>query len=108
METKRIRRVLLGLGLGLGLAATLSVALFFVTDRFVRGPEFVPVSSMPASAARQGAAPTPRSARRAFYSGHSLSEGVPERVAELASEHGLSFSFDAQNVVGSLLRTRLS
>ena len=43
---------------------------------------------------------------RAFYSGHSLSDGVPEAVARIAEALGTRLSFELQSVGYSLLRER--
>jgi len=43
---------------------------------------------------------------RAFYSGHSLSDGVPEAVARIADALGTRLSFEVQSVSYSLLRER--
>lgn len=48
----------------------------------------------------------PRDAVRAFYSGHSLSDGIPEVVAQLAQQKGQPFLFEFQSVGYSLLRDR--
>ena len=48
----------------------------------------------------------PRDHVRAFYSGHSLSEGVPEVVEEIARSLGLRLDFEAQVLGYSLLRQR--
>ncbi|MEO8483468.1 MAG: hypothetical protein ABI634_14745 [Acidobacteriota bacterium] len=49
---------------------------------------------------------TPRNHVRAFYSGHSLSEGVPEAVARTAAARGQTLEFEFQNIGYSLLRER--
>jgi hypothetical protein len=49
---------------------------------------------------------TPRDYVRAFYSGHSLSEGVPEVVGQIASSLGYRLDFEAQSLGYSLLRQR--
>src|SRR5688572_8555317 len=43
---------------------------------------------------------------RAFYSGHSLSDGVPEVVAGIARSLGRDFDFEFQSLPGSLIRAR--
>jgi hypothetical protein len=43
---------------------------------------------------------------RAFYSGHSLSDGVPEAAARIADALGTRLSFEVQSVGYSLLRER--
>jgi hypothetical protein len=43
---------------------------------------------------------------RAFYSGHSLSDGVPEAVAAIAKSLQREFDFEFQTLAGSLLRER--
>lgn len=43
---------------------------------------------------------------RAFYSGHSLSEGVPEVVAQIAGSLGYQLDFETQVLGYSLLRQR--
>lgn len=48
-----------------------------------------------------------RSAQRAFYSGHSLSDHVPEGVAAIAEQFGGTLSFDVQSLVGSTVAERL-
>jgi hypothetical protein len=47
-----------------------------------------------------------RPAVRAFYSGHSLSDGVPEAVAAIAASQQREFDYEFQSRVGSLLRER--
>lgn len=49
---------------------------------------------------------TPRNEVRAFYSGHSLSEGVPEAVEQIAGSLGHRLDFEAQILGYSLLRQR--
>jgi hypothetical protein len=49
---------------------------------------------------------TPRNDVRAFYSGHSLSEGVPEVVEKIARSLGHRLDFEAQVLGYSLLRQR--
>ena len=49
---------------------------------------------------------TPRDDVRAFYSGHSLSDGVPEVVEQIASSLGHRLDFEAQVLGYSLLRQR--
>jgi hypothetical protein len=49
---------------------------------------------------------TPRSDVRAFYSGHSLSEGVPQVVEQIARSLGHRLDFEAQVLGYSLLRQR--
>lgn len=44
---------------------------------------------------------------RAFYSGHSLSDGVPEAVAKLAEARGARLEFDVQSAGYSLLQDRM-
>lgn len=48
----------------------------------------------------------PRNEVRAFYSGHSLSEGVPEVVEQIASSLGHRLDFETQILGYSLLRQR--
>lgn len=48
----------------------------------------------------------PRDDVRAFYSGHSLSEGVPEGVEQIARSLGHRLDFEAQVLGYSLLRQR--
>lgn len=45
-------------------------------------------------------------ALRAFYSGHSLSDGIPEVIAGLAAARGKSWSHVVRSAPGSLLRER--
>jgi hypothetical protein len=47
-----------------------------------------------------------RNAVRAFYSGHSLSDGVPEAVARIAAARQQTFDFNVQSVGYSLLKDR--
>jgi hypothetical protein len=49
---------------------------------------------------------TPRNDVRAFYSGHSLSQGVPEVVEKIARSLGHRLDFEAQVMGYSLLRQR--
>jgi hypothetical protein len=56
--------------------------------------------------AMAGSAWAPRDHVRTFYSGHSLSEGVPEMVEEIARSLGHRLNFDAQVLGYSLLRQR--
>ena len=49
---------------------------------------------------------TPRNEVRAFYSGHSLSDGVPEVVEQIASSLGHRLDFETQSMGYSLLRQR--
>jgi hypothetical protein len=49
---------------------------------------------------------TPRNEVRAFYSGHSLSEGVPEVVEQIAHSLGHRLDFETQVLGYSLLRQR--
>jgi hypothetical protein len=49
---------------------------------------------------------TPRDYIRAFYSGHSLSEGVPEVVEQIARSLGHRLDFETQSMGYSLLRQR--
>lgn len=53
-----------------------------------------------------GPAWTPTDQVRAFYSGHSLSEGVPEVVERIARSLGRQLQFEAQSMGYSLLRQR--
>jgi len=48
----------------------------------------------------------PRDNIRAFYSGHSLSDGVPEVVEQIASSLGHRLDFETQSMGYSLLRQR--
>ena len=48
----------------------------------------------------------PRDHIRAFYSGHSLSEGVPEVVEQIARSLGHRLDFETQSIGYSLLRQR--
>jgi len=43
---------------------------------------------------------------RAFYSGHSLSDGIPERVLEIAASLGRGLEFEFQSIPGSPIRLR--
>lgn len=52
------------------------------------------------------AVPVQPSKVRAFYSGHSLAEGVPEAVAQIALSANGDFDYEFQNAVGSLIRER--
>lgn len=47
-------------------------------------------------------------AMRAFYSGHSLSDGIPEVIATFAGARGKTWSHVVQSAPGSLLRERAS
>ncbi len=49
---------------------------------------------------------TPRDHVRAFYSGHSLSDGVPEVVEAIARSRGQRLNFEVQSQGYSLLRQR--
>jgi hypothetical protein len=60
-----------------------------------------------ASAPRQP--PAARSDRRVFYSGHSLSDGLPEEVQRIASSKGSPGShFAIESFPGSLIRQRVA
>jgi hypothetical protein len=59
-----------------------------------------PLVADPAAGFRQ------RPAVRAFYSGHSLSDGVPEAVAAIAASLQREFDYEFQSRAGSLLRER--
>jgi len=48
----------------------------------------------------------PRDHVRAFYSGHSLSDGVPEAVEQIASSLRHRLDFETQSMGYSLLRQR--
>jgi len=48
----------------------------------------------------------PRNEIRAFYSGHSLSDGVPEAVEQIATSLGHRLDFETQSIGYSLLRQR--
>ncbi len=48
----------------------------------------------------------PRDQVNAFYSGHSLSDGIPEIVAQIAEARGQSLDFEVQVLGYSLLRQR--
>jgi hypothetical protein len=48
----------------------------------------------------------PQSALRVFYSGHSLSDGVPEAMSEIAQSLHTQLDFEFQSVGYSLLRER--
>ena len=48
----------------------------------------------------------PRDHIRAFYSGHSLSDGVPEAVEQIANSLRHRFNFETQSIGYSLLRQR--
>jgi len=43
---------------------------------------------------------------RAFYSGHSLSDGIPEQVLEIATSLGRGLEFEFQSIPGSPIRLR--
>lgn len=55
------------------------------------------------------AEPLPKPAHlRAFYSGHSLSDGVPEEVLRIAESKGKHFDFEVESLPGSLIRERVA
>ena len=58
--------------------------------------------------AREAAAPISPRELRALYSGHSLSDGVPEEVARIAATRGQRFEFDVESLPGSLIAERLA
>lgn len=43
---------------------------------------------------------------RAFYSGHSLSDGIPAEVQAIAQSRGQSLDYEFQSIPGSLIRQR--
>lgn len=49
-----------------------------------------------------------RQHRRVFYSGHSLSDGVPEEVARIAASKGQRFEFAVESLPGSLIGERVA
>ncbi len=59
-----------------------------------------------ASEATGPSAWTPKDHVRAFYSGHSLSDGVPEVVEQIARSLGHRLNFEVQSLGYSLLRQR--
>lgn len=82
---------------GLGsLAWLLAIASACGGER-VKGEQLVPAAQ---SAWR------PRSEVHAFYSGHSLSDGVPELIEAIASARGERFEYEVQTAGYSLLRER--
>jgi hypothetical protein len=72
---------------------------------FCACPKTAPVFEEPL-AADATASWTARPSVRAFYSGHSLSDGVPEAVDAIAASLQREFDFEFQSAVGSLLRER--
>lgn len=75
--------------------------------RWLLAPGAFDAARLSVSGTRAGAA-TARSARRAFYSGHSLSDGVPEEVVRIASSKGQSFDLALESLPGSLLAERVA
>lgn len=59
-----------------------------------------------ARAAKAASAWAPKDHVRAFYSGHSLSDGVPEAVEQIAGSLGHRLDFETQSIGYSLLRQR--
>lgn len=59
-----------------------------------------------ARAATTASAWAPKNHVRAFYSGHSLSDGVPEAVEQIARSLGHRLDFETQSMGYSLLRQR--
>lgn len=59
-----------------------------------------------ARAATAAPAWAPKDHVRAFYSGHSLSDGVPEAVEQIAGSLGHRLDFETQSIGYSLLRQR--
>ena len=49
---------------------------------------------------------SPRASVRAFYSGHSLSDGIPAEVQAIAQSRGQSLDYQFQSIPGSLIRQR--
>jgi hypothetical protein len=72
----------------------------------VLGAGGAPAMSQVASPTVGASAWTPRDYVRAFYSGHSLSDGVPEVVELIARSLGHRFNFEVQSQGYSLLRQR--
>jgi hypothetical protein len=64
-------------------------------------PARLALASMPASAPPKAA-----TTLRAFYSGHSLSDGVPAEVQAIAQSRGQSLEYEFQSIPGSLIRQR--
>lgn len=88
---------------GLGLAFVLrSVGYFdapFDRTRLELGSPSAP-NAAPAEA------PKPVTALRAFYSGHSLSDGIPAEVQAIAQSRGQNLEYEFQSIPGSLIRQR--
>jgi hypothetical protein len=70
-------------------------------EQRLNGPDAARSSQAPARA---------RSDRRVFYSGHSLSDGLPEEVQRIASSKGggLNSHFAIESFPGSLIRQRVA
>lgn len=65
-----------------------------------------PFDSQRLSLAKPGAAPAVRSAVRAFYSGHSLSDGIPPWVKKFSSPPSEQFHWVEHNLPGSTIEER--
>jgi hypothetical protein len=87
--------VLLG-ALGLGLVLR---AVGYFEAPFDRARLELSSPSLPESA-------PPRATVRAFYSGHSLSDGIPAEVQAIAQSRGQSLEYQFQSIPGSLIRQR--
>jgi hypothetical protein len=62
--------------------------------------------SIPTGSAERLGPVVPASTLRAFYSGHSLSDGIPEQVMGIAQSLSAPFDFEFQSLPGSLIRKR--
>ncbi|MET0410126.1 MAG: hypothetical protein ABW217_02465, partial [Polyangiaceae bacterium] len=83
-----------GLGLGLGLRA-----VGYFEAPFDRARLELSSTGLPEPA-------TPRETLRAFYSGHSLADGIPAEVQAIAQSRGQSLEYQFQSIPGSLIRQR--
>jgi hypothetical protein len=93
--------------IGALVAALAVVGALFVSSRLGWFERSFDRARLELPAAALSSAPLPSAARlRAFYSGHSLADGVPEEVAAIAQSRAQSLTFELQSMPGSLIRQR--
>jgi hypothetical protein len=84
-------------------AGALQLALLLCAIGAGCGPAAIPAEPLQAD---QDQTPRRRSSVSAFYSGHSLSDGVPEAVLSIAAQKADEFDFNFQSFEGALVRER--